>query len=244
MCDRTVWEAQIAALSGLVEPLVMEWDAGHTSLEKMAEATLAAAPGRFALAGHSMGGRVAFEVYRRAPERVTRIAVMNTGVTPLAAGEAGAEEERGRRRLLDIARREGMRAMALEWLKGMLPAQRQGDTDLVERIIAMFERKNADLFETQMLALLRRPDARPVLGTIRGPALVLTGELDAWSPPERHREIAVAIAGSRLVLIPECGHMSTMEQPEAVARAMREWLAEPSAPGCGSRSGEQACRGL
>jgi pimeloyl-ACP methyl ester carboxylesterase len=225
MCDRTVWESQISALSDIARSMVVEWGPQHTSLAAMAEAALSAAPPKFALAGHSMGGRVAFEVYRRAPERVTHIAVMNTGVTPLAAGEAGAEEERGRRRLLAIARAGGIRPMAIEWLKGMLPPHRQGDGALTERIIQMFERKDADLFETQMLALLARPDARPVLGTIRCPALVLTGQDDIWSPPVRHREIADAIPGARLVLVPNSGHMSTMEQPDAVSCAMREWLA-------------------
>lgn len=226
MCDRAVWEPVMAALSDIASPICMEWGPEHTSLEKMAEATLRAAPPEFALAGHSMGGRVALEVYRRAPDRVTHIALLNTGAAPLPAGEAGAQEERGRRRLLEIARQQGVRAMAEEWLKGMLPPFRQQDRTLAESIIRMFERKDAGVFETQMLALLARPDARPVLGAIRAPALVLTGEDDSWSPPTRHREIADAIGPTaRLVLIPRCGHMSTMEQPEAVGAAMRAWLA-------------------
>ena len=225
MCDHTVWEHQIAALADIAAPLVMEWGSGHTSLVGMAEATVAAAPEKFALAGHSMGGRVAFEVYRRAPERVTHLAVMNTGVTPLPEGEAGAEEERSRRRLLAMARADGIRTMAVEWLKGMIPPHRQGDRDLTERIIQMFERKNPDLFETQMLALLGRPDARPVLPRIHCPALVLTGQDDVWSPPVRHQEIADAIgATATLVLVPKSGHMSTLEWPHEVAGAMRQWL--------------------
>jgi len=94
-------------------------------------------------------------------------------------------------------------------------------------IIRMFERRDADLFETQMLALLARPDARPVLAEIRCPALVLTGEDDIWSPPARHREMAELIGRTaKLALIPRCGHMSTMERPEAVSQALRAWLAE------------------
>ena len=114
MCDHTVWDAQIAALSDIADGRSMEWGMEHTSLTKMAEATLASAPPKFALAGHSMGGRVAFEVYRLAPERVTHLSVMNTGIAPLAAGDAGKEEEKGRRFLLDIAFKEGIRAMAKE----------------------------------------------------------------------------------------------------------------------------------
>jgi pimeloyl-ACP methyl ester carboxylesterase len=191
----------------------------------MAEAVLNWAPERFALAGHSMGGRVAFQVYRLAPERVAKIAVMNTGADARPSGAAGENEERNRRALLQIARSQGMRAMAVEWLKGMIPPYRQKDGELVEEIIHMFEQKTPDMFETQMLALLARPDANPVLGRIRCPALVLTGCDDTWSPPARHQDIARAIPGAELALIPKCGHMSMMERPGEVAEAMRRWLA-------------------
>ncbi len=224
MCDHTVWDSQIAALSDIAESRVVEWGMEHTSLVKMAEAALAAAPPKFALAGHSMGGRVAFEVYRLAPERVTRIAVMNTGVVPRAEGSVGDEEERGRRRLLDIAFKEGIRPMALEWLKGMIPGHRMGDTKLTEEIIRMFERKTPELFLVQQEALLGRRDARPVLGQIQCPALVLTGGDDVWSTPAAHEAIAGGIAGSQLVIVPKSGHMSTMESPHDVAAAMRDWL--------------------
>ncbi|MEO8100231.1 MAG: alpha/beta hydrolase [Acidobacteriota bacterium] len=224
MCDRTVWEAQITALSDIADSQPMEWRLEHDSFGKMAEAVLASAPARFALAGHSMGGRVAFEVLRRAPERVMRIAVMNTGVVPLADGAAGEEEERGRRRLLELAFAQGIPAMAAEWLKGMVPAHRMQDTALIQAIVSMFERKTPELFLVQQEALLARPDARPLLPQIACSALVLTGEDDVWSPPVRHQEIAAAIPNAKLVLIPKSGHMSTMERPGAVADAMRDWL--------------------
>lgn len=227
MCDHTVWDAQISALSDIAEARVVEWGMQHTSLVKMAEAVLAEAPERFALAGHSMGGRVAFEVYRLAPERVTHMAVMNTGVIPRAEGAAGEEEERGRRHLLDIAFKQGIRAMAMEWLKGMVPDHRRGDAVLVEAIIRMFERKSPELFLVQQEALLARRDARPVLETIQCPALVLTGGDDVWSPPAAHEKISAGITGSQLVIVPKSGHMSTMEQPAAVTSAMRSWLTGP-----------------
>jgi pimeloyl-ACP methyl ester carboxylesterase len=197
----------------------MEWLPEHNSILAMAEAVLRWAPPTFALAGHSMGGRVAFQVYRLAPERVTRLAVLNTG-----SGARSETEEPGRRRLLEIARSQGMLAMAVEWLKGMLPAYRLTDSPLVDEIIAMFERKSPDLFEIQMLALLGRPNATPFLPHILCPALVLTGRDDAWSPPARHLEMAQLIPKSELVLVPKCGHMSTMERPDEVTEAMRQWL--------------------
>lgn len=224
MCDRTVWAHQVEHLADIADPLVMEWDRSHTSITGMAEAALAAAPEKFAVAGHSMGGRVAFELYRLAPERVLRFAVLNTGVPALAEGEKGAKEEAGRRRLLAIAVEQGIRAMAKEWLKGMIPPYRQDDRVLVEAIIEMFERKAAEDFEIQMLALLGRPDAGPVLPTIACPTLVLTGADDQWSTPAAHEAIAAAIPNARLVLIPKSAHMATMERPEEVTRAMREWL--------------------
>ncbi len=209
-CDQTVWKHQIAGLSDVADPVSMEWGPEHTSILAMAEAVLRQAPPEFALAGHSMGGRVAFQVLRLAPERVTKVALLNTGADARPAGEAGETEERNRRRLLDIARSQGMRAMAVEWLKGMIPPYRQEDSPLVEEIIAMFERKSPDLFEIQMLALLGRPNASPLLPHIMCPALVLTGQDDTWSPPARHLQMAQSIRRSELVIVPKCGHMSTM----------------------------------
>jgi pimeloyl-ACP methyl ester carboxylesterase len=223
LCDPTVWEPQIAALADAAECTVLDWGT-LGSIQAMAEEVLRVAPKRFALAGHSMGGRVAFQVYRMAPHRVQRIALLNTGADARAEGEAGVEEERRRRILLDLARTQGMRAMTMQWLAGMLPPYRMADAELVEAITRMFESKTPDLFEIQMQALLARPNAVPVLAEIRCPALVLTGQDDGWSTPARHREMAAAIPGSQLVLIPQCGHMSTMERPAEVSAAMRAWL--------------------
>lgn len=209
----------MASLAGVADPICMEWAPEHDSILAMAEAVLRWAPPRFALAGHSMGGRVAFQVARLAPERVTRLAVLNTG-----SDARNDTEEPGRRRLLSIARTQGMRPMAIEWLKGMIPPYRQNDAPLVEEIIAMFERKSPDLFEIQMLALLGRPNATPFLPQIQCPALVLTGRDDVWSTPARHLDMAQWIPKSELVLVPKCGHMSTMERPQEVTAALRSWL--------------------
>lgn len=212
------------ALSSLASCVCMDWGK-LDSIVGMAESVLRAAPERFALAGHSMGGRVAFQVYRMAPHRVERIALLNTGAGARPPGEAGEVEERKRRALLNIARTEGMRAAALAWLPPMIDSRRSSDSELLESIVAMVARKTPEIWEKQMLALLGRPDARPVLDLIRCPALLLSGREDVWSPPARHAEMSARIPGSQLAIIPDSGHMSTMEQPEAVAQAMREWLA-------------------
>lgn len=222
LCDAAVWAPQMAALG---RPATVAAYGLADSLGAMAEAALAVAPpGRFALAGHSMGGRVAFEVWRRAPERVERLALLDTNYPALAAGDAGEAERAGRLRLLALAREQGMRAMASDWARGMVHESRLGGP-VFEAVLDMFERRSPEVFEAQIRALLGRPDAGPLLPTITCPTLVLTGEQDAWSPPAPHRRMHEAIAGSRLVLVPECGHMSTMECPQAVNAAFTAWLA-------------------
>jgi pimeloyl-ACP methyl ester carboxylesterase len=223
LCDARVWEAQIRDLADVADCTVPDWGT-LDSLIDMAQLVLDTAPAKFAMAGHSMGGRVAFEVYRRAPERVTHVALLNTNYPPKPSGDAGETEARGRQQLLGIARSQGIRVMAKKWLEGMIPGYRQQDAALVEEIIQMFEGKTADDFARQMKALLDRPDATPVLSQIRCPVLVLTGADDGWSPPASHERMHAAIAGSRLVIVPECGHMSTMERSGAVSQAFREWL--------------------
>jgi pimeloyl-ACP methyl ester carboxylesterase len=191
----------------------------------MAQQLLAHAPARFALAGHSMGGRVALEVIRIAPERVTHLGLFDTGHLAKPAGAAGEEEVRKRMVLLTIAREQGVRTMAAEWVKGMVAPHRLSDTALVESILTMFERKSADIFERQLRALIHRPDATEVLQAVKVPTLVLCGELDAWSPPAQHQAMADCIpARATIVAVPQGGHMVMQEQPEAVLRAMRQWL--------------------
>lgn len=223
MCDASSWGG---VPSGLPELDCRVVDHGQAdSLVQMAEQLLAAAPARFALAGHSMGGRVALEVMRLAPERVTHLGLLDTGHLPKPAGAAGDEEVRKRMALLALAREQGVRAMAAEWVKGMVAPQRLSDAALIGSILAMFERKSADTFERQLHALIHRPDATAVLHTVQVPALVLCGELDAWSPPVQHQAIADGIpARPAVVAVPDAGHMVMQEQPEAVVQAMRQWL--------------------
>jgi pimeloyl-ACP methyl ester carboxylesterase len=222
VCDEAVWAPARARLESNAPVTVVDYGL-LDSLGAMAEKVLREAAPTFALAGHSMGGRVALEVLRRAPGRVSALALLDTGVAPLATGEAGEREIAGRHELLAIARQQGMAAMAARWVQGMVWQPRLGDAGLVQSVIDMFARRDAETFAAQIRALLARPDASAVLDEIRCPTLVLCGEQDSWAPAARHREMAARIAGSRLVLIPECGHMCTLERPQQVTAALLDW---------------------
>ena len=223
ICDHAVWKHQARTLESLATIEV----ADHGSLDSlagMAKAILDRAPDRFAIAGHSMGGRVAMEVSRLAPERVARIALMDTAYRRRAAGVAGQAEQAVRQALLDKARKDGMRAMGAQWAQNMVLSDRLSDALLMNAILDMIERKTPEIFEAQIKALLTRPDATPVLRQIQCPAMILCGRQDSWSVLSQHEEMAALIPHSRLVVIENCGHMSTMEQPEAVTAALRTWL--------------------
>jgi pimeloyl-ACP methyl ester carboxylesterase len=223
VCDRAVWAPQILALSARMHCHVVDYGL-LDSIGAMAQQVLDTAPApTFALAGHSMGGRVALEVVRRAPERVHHLALFDTGTQPLAGGVAGAKEKAGRKILLEIASQQGMRAMAAQWARPMIHPSRHG-TPLFEAVLDMLERSSSEQFAAQINALLTRPDAAPVLPTIACPTLALTGREDLWSPPEQHESMAEAIAGAQLCIVEQCGHMSTLEQPEVVNAAFEKWL--------------------
>lgn len=222
-CDRGVWRQQIDALGDVAACTCADYGS-LDALTAMAEAVLRNAPERFSVAGHSMGGRVALEVYRLAPERVARIALLNTGYLPSASGAAGEEERRKRGELVALAQSQGMRAMLKQWLPPMIDSRRIHDAALVNSIIEMMSHKTPEIFAAQVRALLARPDASPVLEQIHSPALLITGREDAWSGPAQHAAMAAKIAGSKLVIVPDCGHMSPMERPAEVSAALREWL--------------------
>ena len=221
-CDAAVWAHQCHALSAVANPIVPEWGLLN-NLSDMAKFALSQSQqDRIWVAGHSMGARVALEMWRLAPERMAGLALLDTGAHPRADGEAGEKEERGRMALLGIAQRQGMRVMGSQWARGMVHESRR-DGPVFNAILDMQERSSAAQFEAQIHALLNRPDARPLLSTITCPVWLLCGEDDAWSPPAQHQAMADLMPQSQLTLIPECGHMSPMEKPEAVARWLLEW---------------------
>ena len=227
MCDQTVWEPVLPALESRARCTVVA-PADVYDLAQMARQLLLLAPARFALAGHSMGARVALEVLRQAPQRVSRIALLDTGYLARASGAAGEEEARKRQALLDVACQQGVRVMATVWVQGMVHPQRLVDAPLIEQIVAMFERKSADTFARQIRALLGRPDASAVLRTIDVPALVLCGRQDSWAPVVQHQQIHQLIPVATLAVVEDAGHMAPMERPGAVANELLRWLKAPT----------------
>jgi pimeloyl-ACP methyl ester carboxylesterase len=228
MCDAAVWAEQARAFGSARQVIVPAYGE-LASLPAMAEQVLRTAPGaRLAVAGHSMGGRVALEMLRQAPGRVARLALLDTSYHPLAPGAEGQREREGRLALLAIAREQGMRAMARQWAAGLLHPSRLG-TPLFEAVLDMFERHTSVQFAAQIEALLARPDSTGLLGEITVPTLLLCGREDGWSPPARHEFMHARIAGSALAVLERCGHMSTMEQPAGVTAALQAWLDRPPA---------------
>lgn len=217
-CSALLYAAQIPALWPHAAVQIARHTRGET-MDEVARAILADAPPRFALAGLSMGGYLALAIMRLAPERVTRLALLDTAAT----ADTPAVTER---RLAAIALAENGDVDTL--LNGNWPlavhADRLGDAALKAVYRAMNAQVGLPAYIRQQRAIMSRPDSRPGLGRIRCPTLVLVGDGDQLTPPERAQEMHEAIAGSQLVIVPECGHLATLERPEAVNAALLAWL--------------------
>jgi len=218
LCDASVWTAQVRALEPHADVAVADFSR-EDSLEGMARAALALKDGPIIVVGHSMGARAALEMVRLAPERVTRLCLMDTGVHPKRDGE-----EAQRQVLVDLAFQEGMGALADRWLPPMVNEARVGDPGLMEPLKAMVLRATPEQHRRQIHALVTRPDPRPLLPTIACPTLIMVGRQDRWSPLGQHEEIAALIPQAELVVIEDSGHMVTVEQPEQVSQALLRWL--------------------
>ena len=185
----------------------------------IARRILAEAPPRFALAGHSMGGYIAFEIMRQAPERVAKLALMNT------QARSDTPEATARRRGL-IARAQGgeYRAILGELFSGFVHPSRREDADLRQLVQDMGDDVGPVAFVRQQNAVISRPDSRPALAWIRCPTLVLSSDEDNTVPNALSTEMAGGIFGAKLVIIPQCGHLTPLEQPQATADTLVEWL--------------------
>lgn len=218
LCDAALWAPQVPALADLATASVADLTLDD-SMAAMASRVLATAPERFALAGLSMGGYVAFAMLRLAPHRVTRLALLDTTADP------DTPEKTARRRgLMDLARRGRFKGVTPLLLPQLVHSDRVQEQPLASQVMGMAERVGPDAFLRQQRAIMGREDARPLLPGIRVPTLVLCGRQDALTPLERSQEMAAAIPGARLTVIDDCGHLSTMERPAAVTAALRNWL--------------------
>ena len=218
-CTADLFAPQIAALGGAHGCTV----ADHGTADNMAAiaaSILEKAPARFALVGLSMGGYVAYEILRQQPDRVERLALLDTRAQP------DSEEDAERRRQTIALARSGQfdRLHPVFWQRLVHPA-RLSDAVLEEKARRMVQDTGAERFIRQQTAVLHRPDYRPGLGAIRVPTLVLVGREDAITPPEHAQALVAAIPGARYVEVPDCGHLSTLEQPKAVNEALVAFLA-------------------
>jgi pimeloyl-ACP methyl ester carboxylesterase len=185
----------------------------------IARRILAEAPPRFALAGHSMGGYIAFEIMRQAPARVARLALVNTQARPDTA-EATAR----RQGMIARVRSGGYRSVLDELFLGFVHPSRQDDAALRQLVYDMGDDIGPEAFIRQQTAIFSRPDSRPTLAWIKCPTLVLTGDQDNTIPNALSMEMAGGIPGAKLVVLPNCGHLPQVEQPQATADALTEWL--------------------
>lgn len=218
LCNRELWAHQTANLAHIARITVA--DVTHDdSIAAMAQRLLALAPPKFALAGLSMGGYVAQEVMRQAPDRVTRLALLDTSARP------DSEDQRARRRgLIELSTRGQFKGVTPRLLPLLVHPNRLDDALLVARITAMAEDVGQAGFVRQQTAIMGRIDGRPSLRQIKCPTMVIGGADDVITPPEVMGEIAELVPGASYHLLPDCGHLSTMEEPEVVTDLMATWL--------------------
>jgi pimeloyl-ACP methyl ester carboxylesterase len=218
LCSPALWSPQVANLRDIADITIAD-HTRHETMPAIAASILASAPERFALAGLSMGGYIAQQMVLQAPERVTRLALLDTG------SRADTPERIERRlQLNELARREGAGRVQQEIMPLLIHQDRQADQALVDLVVQMAVDTGTEAFLRQHAALMARRDNRPLLPTIHCPTLVLVGRQDILTPLELAQEIVAGIAGARLEIIEDSGHLSTLEQPDAVNRALRRWL--------------------
>lgn len=219
--DAELWRDQVAALEGEVDCIVADITKGD-DLETLAQQVLDRAPARFALAGFSLGGYVAVEMARRAPERIERLALLDTSISP-----DSPERSRIRRQLEEKAGMPGrFHGFGNQLLRNYLSAGNIDDAAIVARIRAMTERLGPETFIRQ--SRIPRKDGAGVLAALTCPVLILCGEEDALTPPSEHVAMAALVPHARLVTIPGSGHMTPLEAPGAVTAALLEWLGRPA----------------
>ncbi len=217
-CSPRLYAEQIPQL-WTIGPVTIAQHARHESVGAIARSILASAPERFALIGLSMGGYVSFEIMRQAPSRVVKLALLDTSARPDTT-----EQTENRRIQIGLAEKVPIADLADTLFPRLVHPGRRGDEQLRKIVRIMAEEAGSAGFIRQQRAIMGRPDSRPSLSGIRCPTLVLVGDGDELTPPDRAAEMAHEIPGSRLVTVPECGHLSTLERPQHVTEALLELL--------------------
>jgi pimeloyl-ACP methyl ester carboxylesterase len=217
-CSARLYAEQIPALWQF-GPVTVADHRRDDSMAAIARRILADAPPRFALAGLSMGGYVAFEILRQAAARVTKLALLDTG-----AGAEAPERTAQRKPLIALAKQGRFAEITEDQFPLLVHRSRHGDASLKAAVRAMNEETGPEAYCRQQHAIMGRPDSRPGFAAISCPTLVLVGDEDQLTPPALAREMADGIHGARLVVVPECGHLSTMERPQAVTAALLDWM--------------------
>lgn len=217
---RRLFERQIADLADIADAIVPDlWH--HESIGAMAQATLDAAPERFALGGFSMGGYVCFEILRRAAERVERLALIDTQAV------ADTPEASARRRgFIEQSKLGRFHGVQPSLLPTIVHRSRLNDQAVIQPIVDMAAEVGADGFCREQTAMIARPDSRPLLVEIDVPTVVIVGRQDVATPLVRAQEMAADIANARLVVVEDCGHMAPLEKPAEVSAALRRWLTQ------------------
>jgi pimeloyl-ACP methyl ester carboxylesterase len=218
-CSARLYAEQIPALWRF-GPVTVADHARDDTIAAIGRRILAAAPPRFALAGLSMGGYIAFEIMRQAPERVAKLALLDTGARPETPQQTEARLPR-----IEMVKAGRFAEMEDALFRLLVHRDRHGDAALKGIVHAMGEETGPQVFLRQTQAIMGRADSRPTLAAVACPTLVLVGDGDELTPPALAQEIASGIRGAKLVVIPDSGHLSTLERPQAVNRALVEWMA-------------------
>lgn len=218
LCSPRLYAEQIPELWRL-GPVIVATHTRDDSMAGIARCILASAPQRFALAGLSLGGYVSFEILRQAPERVVRLVLLDTN-----ARADTPEMSELRRSQIEMARNGQLGEITDLLFPRLVHARRWGDESLRRIVRTMMQEVGVEGFVNQQTAAGGRPDSRSGLATIRCPTLVIVGDGDVLTPPDRAEEIANGITGARLSVIRDSGHLSTLEQPAAVTKSMLHFL--------------------
>ena len=221
--DAELWRAQADALGAQADIRVADFSRQSSTAAMAEDAIALMPPGPFAIAGFSLGGFVAFEVVRRAGSRVLGLALINT-----QARAETPEGKPGREKMMALAVRDFPRLSAT-LIQFMLPTERQADAALTGTIQSMMDRVGADAFVRQSQAVMDRADSRSLLASIACPTLVIGGTEDKVAPAKLSEEMAAAIPGAQLHLLPATGHLAPLERPAEVTEFMRTWLARVQA---------------